>query len=87
LPAQAAGAGVDVPRVARVSLTLPDGRTLSGLRWGDAPPVATFLHGAGLNAHTWDTTLLHLGVPALALDLAGHGDSSWREDAAYVGRV
>jgi pimeloyl-ACP methyl ester carboxylesterase len=40
-----------------------------------------------LNAHTWDTTLLHLGVPALALDLAGHGDSSWREDAAYVGRV
>ncbi|MGL1386213.1 alpha/beta fold hydrolase, partial [Vibrio parahaemolyticus] len=39
------------------------------------------------NAHTWDTTLLHLGVPALALDLAGHGDSSWREDAAYVGRV
>lgn len=87
LPAQAAGAGVDVPPVARVSLTLPDGRTLSGLRWGDAPPVVTFLHGAGLNAHTWDTTLLHLGVPALALDLAGHGDSSWREDAAYVGRV
>lgn len=87
LPAQAADAGVEVPTVARVSLTLPDGRTLSGLRWGDDAPRVTFLHGAGLNAHTWDTTLLHLGTPALALDLAGHGDSSWRDDAAYVGRV
>ena len=87
LPAQAADVGVDVPRVSRVSLTLPDGRILSGLRWGDEAPRATFLHGAGLNAHTWDTTLLHLGEPALAIDLAGHGDSSWREDAAYVGRA
>jgi pimeloyl-ACP methyl ester carboxylesterase len=87
LPSQASAAGVEVPIVTRVNLTLPDGRTLSGLRWGEAPPVATFLHGAGLNAHTWDTTLLNLGEPALALDLAGHGDSSWREDAAYVGRV
>ncbi|WP_278101093.1 alpha/beta hydrolase [Microbacterium proteolyticum] len=87
LPAQAAAAGVDVPRVERVGLTLPDGRALSGVRWGEGSPRVTLLHGAGLNAHTWDTTLLHLGVPALALDLAGHGDSSWREDAAYVGRV
>lgn len=87
LPAQAAGAGVDVPPVARVRLTLPDGRVISGLRWGEDAPHVTFLHGAGLNAHTWDTTLLHLGAPALALDLAGHGDSSWRDDAAYVARV
>ncbi|MCT2087034.1 alpha/beta hydrolase [Microbacterium enclense] len=87
LPAQAAAVGVDVPTVERVSLALPDGRTLSGLRWGEEPPRVTLLHGAGLNAHTWDTTLLHLGEPALALDLPGHGDSSWREDAAYVGRV
>ena len=87
LPAQAAAAGVEVARVERVGLTLPDGRTLSGLRWGEEPPRVTLLHGAGLNAHTWDTTLLHLGVPALAVDLAGHGDSSWRDDAAYVGRV
>lgn len=87
LPAQAAGAGVDVPPVARVRLTLPDGRVISGLRWGEDAPRVTLLHGAGLNAHTWDTTLLHLGAPALALDLAGHGDSSWRDDAAYVARV
>ncbi|MDF2993717.1 MAG: putative hydrolase or acyltransferase [Microbacterium sp.] len=87
LPAQAAEAGRPTPPVRRVQLTLEDGRTLSGLRWGDAPPAVTLLHGAGLNAHTWDTTLLHLGLPALALDLPGHGDSSWRGDAAYVARV
>ena len=27
------------------------------------------------------------GLPALAIDLPGHGDSSWRDDAAYVARV
>lgn len=89
LSAQAADAGITgpLPRVERVALTLDDGRTLSGLRYGDAPPEVTFLHGAGLNAHTWDTTVLALGLPALALDFAGHGDSSWRSDAAYVPRL
>lgn len=87
LPAQAAAAAAPLPRVERRTLSLPDGRVLSGLAWGDAPPAVTLLHGAGLNAHTWDTTLLHLGLPALALDLPGHGDSSWRDDAAYVARV
>jgi pimeloyl-ACP methyl ester carboxylesterase len=93
LPAQAADIGVDgpLPRGERVNLVLPDGRTLSALRYAPAgtedPPVVTFLHGAGLNAHTWDTTILALRLPALAIDLAGHGDSSWREDAAYLPRV
>jgi pimeloyl-ACP methyl ester carboxylesterase len=89
LPLQAADFGIDapIPRVERLGLTLPDGRTLSALRYGDAPPVVTFLHGAGLNAHTWDTTILALGLPALAIDLPGHGDSSWRPDAAYTGRL
>ncbi|WP_419956842.1 alpha/beta fold hydrolase [Microbacterium candidum] len=92
LAAQAASIGVDgpLPRGERLNLALPDGRTLSALRYGPTgteAPVVTFLHGAGLNAHTWDTTILAMGVPALAIDLAGHGDSSWREDAAYVPRV
>lgn len=94
LPDQASEAGIDrpVPRGERLSLHLPDGRTLSALRYTPAAapeeaPVVTFLHGAGLNAHTWDTTILGLGLPALAIDLPGHGDSSWRDDAAYVGRV
>lgn len=89
LAEQAADAGIDgpLPRGERVSLLLDDGRTLSALRYGDRPPVVTFLHGAGLNAHTWDTTILALGLPALAIDLPGHGDSSWRDDMAYVARV
>ncbi|SFR99968.1 Pimeloyl-ACP methyl ester carboxylesterase [Microbacterium sp. cf046] len=89
LAGQAADFGIDepIPRGERVGLTLPDGRSLSALRYGDAPPVVTFLHGAGLNAHTWDTTILALGLPALAIDLPGHGDSSWRPDFAYTGRV
>jgi pimeloyl-ACP methyl ester carboxylesterase len=89
LPAQAESLGLTgpLPSVARRSLTLPDGRTLSALRYGDEAPVVTFLHGAGLNAHTWDTTILALGLPALSIDLAGHGDSSWRDDARYVART
>lgn len=91
LPIQAAEAGIDapVPHGERLNLTLADGRTLSALRYRPAEtspqaPVVTFLHGAGLNAHTWDTTILALGLPALAIDLPGHGDSSWRDDAAYI---
>lgn len=94
LPAQAADIGHDgaLPHRERVELTLPDGRQLSAIRTtpADAPgaaPVVTLLHGAGLNAHTWDTTLLAMGLPALAIDLPGHGDSSWRDDAAYVARL
>jgi pimeloyl-ACP methyl ester carboxylesterase len=93
LPAQASDIDVSgpLPRGERLDLALPDGRTLSALRYSpagdDRAPIVTFLHGAGLNAHTWDTTILSLGLPALAIDLAGHGDSSWRADAAYVPRV
>ena len=65
IPAQAAAIGVAVPRVTRLSLTLESGRTISALRYGDVAPVVTLLHGAGLNAHTFDTTVLAMGVPAL----------------------
>lgn len=87
LPSQAQSIGVPVPAVARLTLALSDGRELSALRYGEGTPVVTLLHGAGLNAHTWDTTVLHLRQPALAIDLAGHGDSSWRDDADYSGRT
>lgn len=87
LPAQAEALGVPVPEVARLTLTLPDGRTVSALRFGTDAPQVTLLHGAGLNAHTWDTTSLALQRPLLAIDLAGHGDSSWREDRDYTPRT
>lgn len=88
LPDQAREIGrtAPIPSVTRLALTLPDGRRLSALRYGDEPPAVTFLHGAGLNAHTWDTTVLALDLPALAIDLAGHGDSSWRNDLDYSPR-
>ncbi|KQY06951.1 hydrolase [Mycobacterium sp. Root135] len=56
---------------------------VSALKWGTADPEVVFLHGGGQNAHTWDTVILGLGVPALAVDLPGHGRSAWREDGDY----
>lgn len=87
LPAQAQAMGVSVPSVRRVTLALPDGRQVSALRFGEETPRVTLLHGAGLNAHTWDTTVLALQHPVLAIDLAGHGDSSWRSDVDYTPRT
>ncbi|MFT4260588.1 alpha/beta fold hydrolase [Microbacterium sp.] len=87
LPAQADAIGVPLPPVERLAIELPDGRILSALRFGDGAPEITLLHGAGLNAHTWDTTALALQHPLLAVDLAGHGDSSWRDDADYGART
>ena len=56
---------------------------ISALRWGSAPPRLVFLHGGGQNAHTWDTVIVGLGEPALAVDLPGHGRSAWCDDGDY----
>jgi esterase len=82
-------AGVDVPE-----FTLPDSRhvLLGNMRfhyvdWGTAGkrPVL-FLHGGGLNAHTWDLVCLSLrsDYHCLALDLRGHGDSEWSPEGDYA---
>ncbi|HOB48057.1 MAG TPA: alpha/beta hydrolase [Mycobacterium sp.] len=84
LPENAEQAGVTgpLPAVERV-----ERGPISALRWGsvhgDDPPRVVFLHGGGQNAHTWDTVILGLGLPALAIDLPGHGHSTWREDGDY----
>jgi pimeloyl-ACP methyl ester carboxylesterase len=88
LPENAAQAGVSglLPAVARI-----ERGPISALRWGSvdsphgggAPVRVVFLHGGGQNAHTWDTVILGLGLPALAIDLPGHGRSAWREDGDY----
>lgn len=59
------------------------GRQVSFLEWGEADPETVFLHGIGLNAHTFDATVFALGRSAVVLDLPGHGDSTWRDDADY----
>ncbi|OBF93714.1 hydrolase [Mycobacterium sp. 852002-51152_SCH6134967] len=72
-------AGVEaVPPVKRI-----DAGPISSLKFGDASPRVVFLHGGGQNAHTWDTVIVGLGEPALAIDLPGHGRSAWREDGDY----
>jgi pimeloyl-ACP methyl ester carboxylesterase len=69
------GIPFEPPTVRRESVDLGDGRRLSALVWGSAPPELVFVHGGAQNAHTWDTVLLALGRPALAVDLPGHGHS------------
>ena len=80
LPENAEQAGVSgpLPAVSRVQRG-----DISALRWGADPVRVVFLHGGGQNAHTWDTVILGLGVPALAVDLPGHGRSAWRDDGDY----
>jgi esterase len=80
LPENAEQAGVTgpLPTVRRI-----ESGGISALQWGDAAPRVVFLHGGGQNAHTWDTVITGLGVPALAVDLPGHGHSAWREDGDY----
>jgi esterase len=76
--AEQAGASGPLPAVRRV-----ESGGVSALQWGDSSPRVVFLHGGGQNAHTWDTVIVGLGVPALAVDLPGHGHSAWREDGDY----
>jgi pimeloyl-ACP methyl ester carboxylesterase len=57
------------------------------LDWGTAgrPPVV-FLHGGGLNAHTWDLVCAALRQErhCLALDQRGHGESEWSPEMDYA---
>jgi pimeloyl-ACP methyl ester carboxylesterase len=71
------------PVVSRHTFTLPTGQALSYLRWGEGESELVFLHGGAQNAHTWDTVLLALGRPAVAIDLPGHGHSDRRPDRNY----
>jgi len=80
--AEQAGVPGPPPAVERVEADTADGK-VSALRWGRTPPRIVFLHGGGQNAHTWDTVVVGLGEPALAVDLPGHGHSAWREDGDY----
>ena len=76
--AEQAGIQGPLPDVQRI-----DTGAVSALQWGESSPRVVFLHGGGQNAHTWDTVIVGLGEPALAVDLPGHGHSAWREDGDY----
>ncbi|MCC7368538.1 MAG: alpha/beta hydrolase [Chloroflexi bacterium] len=56
------------------------------LDWGGTSQTPVlFLHGGSLTAHTWDLVCLSLRdeYRCFALDLRGHGDSSWSPDGDY----
>lgn len=93
LPADAEAVGVREPLPEAARITLPGG-DVSALEFTPAPGTAgsaamsdttpvVFLHGAALNAHTFDSVALLLGRHTLSLDLPGHGSSEWLQDADY----
>jgi pimeloyl-ACP methyl ester carboxylesterase len=87
LETYARGAGLrwnGAPAVAREEVRLASGAKLSYIRWGAGDPELVLLHGAGQNAHTWDTFALAVDRPAIAIDLPGHGRSDWRPDRDYL---
>src|SRR5439155_25537248 len=71
------------PRVARGDADAGGGQRISFLHWAGDDPELVLLHGAGQNAHTWDTFAMALSRPLLAIDLPGHGRSDWRDDRNY----
>ena len=64
------------------------------LDWGGSGVPILFLHGGGINAHTWDcaAVMLRERYRCIALDQRGHGDSEWSpvvdyRTAAHVGDI
>jgi esterase len=56
------------------------------LDWGGTGHPILFLHGGGLNAHTWDVVcvMLRERYRCIALDQRGHGDSEWSPVIDYA---
>ncbi|HKV56372.1 MAG TPA: alpha/beta hydrolase [Candidatus Binataceae bacterium] len=81
-------AGLDLPEIIlpRSHHIVVHRMRLHYLDWGTerCPPIV-FLHGGGLNAHTWDVVCLMLrhAYNCFALDQRGHGDSEWEPTADY----
>lgn len=87
LPAKAAEHGLPwtgPPLVRREFVDTTEGRQVSALVWGDGDPEVVLLHGGAQNAHSWDSLALALDRPLIAVDLPGHGRSSWRPDRDYL---
>ena len=84
---------MEVAGMPAADVTLPASRhvTVDRLRrhyldWGTAGKMPmVFLHGGGLNAHTWDLlcTVLRRDYHCLAPDLRGHGETEWSEELDY----
>ncbi len=71
------------PPVRREFVDVAPDQRVSAIVWGEGDPEVVLLHGGAQNAHTWDTVALALRRPLTAVDLPGHGHSSWRADRDY----
>jgi pimeloyl-ACP methyl ester carboxylesterase len=79
----AAVTGGLVPASVRVRAGALD---LHCLVWGGAgDPTAILIHGNGAHAHWWDALVAALvpGWRLVAVDLRGHGESTWPEPPSY----
>lgn len=93
LAASVSGIKVEIVLPESKEMVREDARMrLHYLDWGAPPqpagrPPIVFLHGAALNAHTWDVVCLMLRAQhhCYALDARGHGESAWAHDADYSG--
>jgi esterase len=89
LAAKISGVEAEIVLPACREIAMPQMR-LHYLDWGTAGhrPLV-FLHGAALNAHTWDVVCLALRhrYHCHAVDQRGHGESAWAEDADYSGEA
>ena len=87
LAAKISGIEAEVVLPKRRQITRPQ-MQIHYLDWGTAgrPPIV-FLHGAALNARTWDVVCLALRQQyhCHAMDQRGHGESAWAEDGDYSG--
>jgi pimeloyl-ACP methyl ester carboxylesterase len=72
-----------LPSLRREAVPVADDRRVSAIVWGTSAPDLVLIHGGAQNAHTWDTVALALDRPLVAVDLPGHGHSSWRDDTRY----
>jgi pimeloyl-ACP methyl ester carboxylesterase len=86
------GYAVKVAGLEAHDLVLPEGHhVIVGamrfhyLDWGGNGHPLLFLHGGGLNAHTWDVValMLHKRFRCIALDQRGHGESEWSAAHEY----
>src|SRR5687767_595752 len=71
----------------------PAGRfiTVNGLRlhyldWGGSGPPLVLVHGLDRHAHTFDHIAPHFAARyrVIAVDMRGHGESSWDPEARYL---
>lgn len=89
LAAKISGIEIEIVLPQKCQIVLEKMR-LNYLDWGAAGrrPIL-FLHGAALNAHTWDVVCLALRQQyhCYAMDQRGHGESAWAEDADYSGEA